>query len=138
LIPGTRQCPECQATLPLKTRNCPSCNTLINPNAPEDPIQKAKDNAEFKVLLMWGIAAMLLFFSFGFFLPAVFAEPGFIWVSAALFLVGASLLAWGYLIRVRLREEIARLEEDLHVRCKYCGGMNDKEFHKCVFCGAPL
>jgi hypothetical protein len=138
LIPGTRQCPECQATLPLKTRNCPACNTLINPHAPEDPVKKAKEDAEFKTMLLWGIGGMLLFFSFGFFLPALLASPGFIWVSAALFLAGAALMAWGFIIRSGLKKEIARLEEELHVRCKYCGGLNDKDFHKCAFCGAPL
>jgi hypothetical protein len=138
LTAGSRTCPECQATLPLKTRTCPACDTLINPHAPEDPIKKAKDDAEFKVMLMWGIAGMLLFFSFGFFLPAMLAEPGFIWVSAILFIVGASLLAWGYLIKVRLKDRIAKIEEGLHVRCKYCEGINDKESHKCAFCGAPL
>ncbi len=138
MIAGSRTCPECQASLPLKTRNCPACDTLINPHAPVDPIKKAQEDAEFKTMLMWGIAAMLLFFSFGFFLPAMLAEPGFIWISAILFIAGAALLAWGYLVKVRLKRHIAKLEEEMHVRCRYCGGTNDKEGHKCAFCGAPL
>jgi hypothetical protein len=138
LTAESRSCPECQASLPLKTRNCPACNTLINPNAPEDPIKKAQEDAQFKTILMWGIGGMLLFFSFGFFLPAMLAEPGFIWVSAILFFAGATLLAWGYLIKVRLKGDIKRLVEETHVRCKYCNSINDKESHKCAFCGAPF
>ncbi len=89
-------------------------------------------------MLSWGIAAMLLFFSFGFFLPAMIAEPSFIWISALLFIAGVVLLAWGYRVKVRLKGQIAKLEEEMHVRCKYCDGINDKGFHKCAFCGAPL
>jgi hypothetical protein len=111
---------------------------LVNPNAPQDPIEKAKEDADFKSMLMWGLGGMALFFSFGFFLPTAMGVDGFFWVTTILFVIGAALIVGGLLIRSRMKKEIARLEEELHVRCKYCGGMNDKEYHRCLFCGAPL
>ena len=137
-MPGTRPCPQCQASVPLKVRHCPACSALVNPHAPEDPIKVAREAAELKSMVLWGIGGMLLFFSFGFFLPAMVADIGFIWVSAALFVIGVVLVTAGLVVRERLKKDIARLEEELHVRCKYCGGLNDRDLHRCAFCGAPL
>ncbi|MDW5562692.1 MAG: phage holin family protein [Methanomassiliicoccus sp.] len=135
---GTRQCPECDTSVRMSKKYCPECHTTVNPNAPEDPIVKAKEDASFKSILLMGLAGMAMFFSFGFFLPAVMAEPGFIWVSAALFTVGAILFLGAWIVRARARKQIALLEESLHVKCEYCGGINDKDEHRCTFCGAPI
>ena len=134
----TRQCPECDAPVRMNKRYCPECHAVVNPRAPEDPIIKIREETSFKTMLLLGLAGMAFFFSFGFFLPAVMAEPGFIWVSAALFAVGAALSIAAWIVRVRARKQIARLEEALHVKCEYCGGVNDKDLHRCAFCGAPL
>jgi hypothetical protein len=122
----------------MNKRYCPECNTVVNPHAPEDPIVKVREESSFKTMLMLGLAFMALFFSFGFFLPAVMAEPGFIWVSAALFAVGAALVLGAWIVRVRAKRQIVRLEEALHVKCEYCGGVNDRDQPSCNFCGAPL
>jgi ribosomal protein L37E len=134
----TRQCPECQAAVPLRTRYCPDCNALVNLNAPEDPIKKAREDGEMKSLVLMGIGGMLLFFSFGFFLPAVLSEPGFLWVSAPLFLIGATLFAGAWFVRRRTSRRVTSMERDLHVRCEYCGGTNHRNDHRCAFCGAPI
>jgi hypothetical protein len=97
-----------------------------------------KDDAEFKSIFLLGLGGMALFFSFGFFLPAMLAESGFIWVSAALFAVGMSLVIGSRVINMRARKRIARMEKEMHITCEYCGGVNDKDIHKCTFCGAPL
>jgi hypothetical protein len=134
----TRPCPECDTPVRLSKRYCPECRAVVNPRAPEDPIIKVREESSFKTMLLLGLAFMALFFSFGFFLPAVMAEPGFIWVSAALFTVGMALVVGAWLVRVKARRQIARLEESMHVKCEYCGGVNDHDLHCCTFCGAPL
>jgi hypothetical protein len=134
----TRPCPDCETPVRLNKRYCPECHQVVNPNAPEDPIKQIKDNAEFKSIFLLGLAGMALFFSFGFFLPAMLAESGFIWVSAALFTVGISLVIASRVVNMSARKRIARMERDMHVTCEYCGGVNDVDIHKCSFCGAPL
>lgn len=99
---------------------------------------KAQGSAELRSLLSDGLAGMFLFFGFGFLLPGILAEPGFLWVSLALFLVAVLLLVYRAIVVKRSKREIEELKAELHVRCKYCNGVNDKEAHKCAFCGAPL
>ncbi len=134
----TRQCPECDAPVSLNKRYCPECHAVVNPRAPEDPIVRVREVSSFRSIFLMGLGGMALFFSFGFFLPAMIAEPGFIWVSAVLFVIGAALFLGAWAVRVRARKQIARLEEAMHVKCEYCGGMNDRDQHRCTFCGAPL
>lgn len=134
----TIQCPECDAPVRLNKRYCPECHAVVNPRAPEDPIIKVREETSFKTMLLLGLAGMAFFFSFGFFLPAVLAEPGFIWVSAALFAVGVALSIAAWAVRSRAKKRIALLEEAMHVKCEYCGGVNDRDLHRCMFCGAPL
>ena len=134
----TRQCPECDTPVRLNKKYCPECHAVVNPMAPEDPIVKVREESSFKTILLLGLAAMALFFSFGFFLPAMLAEPGFIWISAALLVIGVMLIVGAWAVRGRARGQIARLEEAAHVKCEYCGGINDRDQHRCTFCGAPL
>lgn len=135
---GTRQCPECDTPVRLNRKRCPECNAVVNPRAPEDPIVQVKEASSFKTILLLSLASMALFFSFGFFLPAMLSEPGFIWVSAVLFAVGIALVIGALVIRIRTKRRIAVLLEAMHVKCEYCGGVNDRDLHRCVFCGAPL
>ncbi|MBI0583215.1 MAG: hypothetical protein ISF22_03205 [Methanomassiliicoccus sp.] len=97
-----------------------------------------REDAEFKSILMLGLSAMALFFSFGFFLPAVLAEPGFLVVSVVLFVIGIALIIASRVVKHRMRKQIARLTDELHVKCDYCGGVNDRDQHRCAFCGAPI
>jgi uncharacterized paraquat-inducible protein A len=138
MMARTRQCPECDAPVRLSKRYCPECHAVVNPGAPEDPIIRVREESSFRSILLFGLAGMALFFSFGFFLPAMLAEPGFIWVSATLFIIGATLLAGAWVVRVRARKQIARLEGSMHIKCEYCEGINDNDEHRCTFCGAPL
>jgi predicted amidophosphoribosyltransferase len=134
----TRTCPECETPVRLNKRYCPECHETVNPRAPEDPIKLVKDAAELKSMMLLGLGGMALFFSFGFFLPAMLAESGFIWVSAGLFVVGMTMVMGAWAIKVRTRKRVAEMEKERHVACEYCGGVNDLDLHRCTFCGAPL
>lgn len=134
----TRTCPECQGDVPLRSRYCPDCNAIVNPNAPEDPIVMARGEGELIRLVLMGVGGMLLFFSFGFFLPAVLSRWEFIWVAVPLFIIGAALFVGSWIIKRRTAVRIKEMEIDLHVRCQYCGGTNHRTDHRCVFCGAPI
>jgi uncharacterized paraquat-inducible protein A len=72
----TRQCPECDAPVRLNKRYCPECHAMVNPRHPRTQLIKVREETSFKTMLLLGLAGMAFFFSFGFFLPAVLAEPG--------------------------------------------------------------
>jgi len=117
---------------------CPERHAVADPRAPEDPIARVREETSLRSLLLLGLGGMVLFLSFGFFLPAVLAEPSLMWVSAVLFITGASLLMGAWFTKVRAGRLIICLEESMHVKCEYCGGINDRGQHRCAFCGAPL
>lgn len=137
-MPKTMPCPYCDTQVRVNKRYCPECNTVVNPNAPEDPIRQVQESADFKSIMMIGLGAMALFFSFGFFLPAMLAEDGFFWVAVPLFFVGIGLVLMSRLVKYRTAKKVARMKIDLHTKCDYCGGVNDIDIHQCTFCGAPL
>lgn len=133
-----KQCPSCQATVPTSSKFCPACGVLVNANAPPDSIVQAKEEASTRSTVCAMLGGMLLFFSFGFLLPGVLAEPGFLIVSGILASVGAVLILIGYAIKKRSHVKIELLKVSMRVQCEYCDGTNPKEAHKCSFCGAPL
>ncbi|WP_019177204.1 zinc-ribbon domain-containing protein [Methanomassiliicoccus luminyensis] len=133
-----KQCPSCQATVPATSKFCPACGTLVNAQAPPDPVAAVKESADTRSMLCAMFGGMLLFFSFGFLLPGVLAEPGFLIVSGILALAGTILILMWYAIRKRSRVKIEELKISMRVQCEYCNGSNPKEAHKCAFCGAPL
>ncbi len=134
----TRPCPQCQGEVSWGSRYCPECHALVNPNAPEDPMRKEQEEGDMKSIILVGLGGMALFFSFGFFLPAVLSEASFFWIAAPLFVVGASMMVAGALVRRRTKKRLEAMERDLHVRCEYCGGTNHRADHRCTFCGAPI
>jgi hypothetical protein len=135
---GQSQCPKCQASVPVSIMCCPACGQLVHPNAPEDPVKSVKNAAESRSVTSAMLAGMAFFFGFGFLIPGLIAEQGFLWISVILALVGVLLLAYRYVVLKQSKKEIKKLEAERHVKCSYCGGTNDREAHKCAFCGAPL
>jgi hypothetical protein len=99
---------------------------------------RAREEGELVGLTLMGIGGMLLFFSFGFFLPAVLSRSEFLGVAVPLFLIGAALLAGAWTVRKRTKVRVVEMERDLHVKCPYCGGTNHRTDHRCIFCGAPI
>lgn len=105
---------------------CPNCEQ----NEPE-PVAP---------LLLLGLGGMLAFFSFAFWIVAMVAEPGMLYLALGLTLVGVGMMAIGWhLIRGRKaaikKVQLKRLEL---AKCEYCGGQNKPGQIKCEFCGAPL
>jgi len=91
-------------------------------------------------MLFYALAGMMGFFAFGFLLPGLLAESGFLFVSLALIIVAIIffLIGRGIVKKERSRIEHLRKEWAVHGRCEYCGMQNAPGNQKCVSCGAPL
>ena len=91
-------------------------------------------------MLFYGLAGMMGFFAFGFLLPGLLAEPGFLVVSLVLVIVALIFFLVGKSIVRQERARIERLRREwlVHGKCAYCGTQNAPGDGKCVSCGAPL
>ena len=132
------KCPACENESRPGTRACPKCRTDLTrvPQIYDDPDSDAKS----KAMLCYGLAGMMGFFAFGFLLPGLLAEPGFLLVSLALAVVALILFLIGRQIKRNERSHIERLRTEwlVHGKCAYCGTQNAPGDGKCVSCGAPL
>ncbi|MGD0816777.1 MAG: zinc-ribbon domain-containing protein [Methanomassiliicoccales archaeon] len=132
------KCPACETESKPGTRFCPKCGSDLSlvPPIYDDPDSDAKS----KAMLFYALAGMMGFFAFGFLLPGLLAESGFLFVSLALIIVAIIffLIGRGIVKKERSRIEHLRKEWAVHGRCEYCGMQNAPGNQKCVSCGAPL
>jgi hypothetical protein len=91
-------------------------------------------------MMFYGLAGMMGFFAFGFLLPGLLAESGFLIVSFTLVLVALIFVIIGRLITRKERKRIEHLRTawTAHGKCEYCGTQNSPGNQKCGSCGAPL
>jgi hypothetical protein len=132
------KCPACETESKPGTGFCPNCGTDLSGVPPiyDDPNSEAKA----KAVLFYGLAGMMGFFAFGFLLPGLLAEPGFLIVSLVLVLVATMFFLVGRTITRKERSRIEHLRKEwvVHGKCEYCGMQNSPSNRKCVSCGAPL
>lgn len=132
------KCPACETESKPGTRTCPNCGSDLSrvPQIYDDP----NSNAKAMALLFYGLAGMMGFFAFGFMLPGLLAESGFLFVSLALVIVALIFVLIGRGIAKKERRRIEHLRDqwvDLG-KCDYCGTQNTPSNMKCASCGAPL
>jgi hypothetical protein len=132
------KCPACESESKPGTKVCPNCSTDLSgvPQIYDDP----NSNAKAMALLFYGLAGMMGFFAFGFLLPGLLAESGFLLVSFALVLVALVFFIIGKGISRKERKRIEHLRNEwvIHGKCDYCGTQNSPGKQKCGSCGAPL
>ena len=132
------KCPSCETESKPGTKFCPKCGSDLSlvPPIYDDP----DSNAKAMSMLFYGLAGMMGFFAFGFLLPGLLAESGFLLVSLALVVVALMFALIGLRIarKERTRIERLRIEWVLHGKCSYCGMQNPPGNQKCASCGAPL
>ena len=132
------QCPACGTESKPMTKVCPNCGTDLSgvPQIYDDP----NSNAKAMSMLFYGLAGMMGFFAFGFLLPGLLAESGFLLVSLALVVVALIFVFIGLRIARKERTRIERLRKDWvwQGKCSYCGTQNAPGNKKCASCGAPL
>lgn len=118
---------------------CPGCGTMLSPPAPAaQEADPEGERVELQQLMLAGLAGMVIFFSFGFFLAGTLAEPALLTVAVVLLAAGLAMLAGRAVVLRRHRRRVERRRAEEHVKCDYCGGTNHREDHRCEFCGAPL
>jgi hypothetical protein len=132
------QCPNCEAESIPGTKLCPKCGSDLSGAPPiyDDPNSDAKSMA----ILFYGLAGMMGFFAFGFLLPGLLAESGFLLVSLVLVVLAIIFVLVGRTITRKERSRIEHLRKEWVVngKCEYCGTQNIPGNQKCVSCGAPL
>ena len=132
------KCPVCENESKPGTMLCPNCGSDLTGVPPiyDDP----NSNAKAMAMLFYGLAGMMGFFAFGFLLPGLLAEPGFLIVSFALVLVALVFVVIGRMTTRKERKRIEHLRTEWVVRgkCEYCGTQNSPGNRKCGSCGAPL
>ena len=132
------KCPACGTESKPMTKVCPDCGTDLSgvPQIYDDP----NSNAKAMSLLFYGLAGMMAFFAFGFMLPGLLAESGFLIVSLVLVIVAVVFVMIGRGITRKERRRIEHLRKEwvVHGKCEYCGMQNSPGNQKCLSCGAPL
>ena len=132
------KCPSCETESKPGTKFCPKCGSDLSlvPPIYDDP----DSNAKAMSMLFYGLAGMMGFFAFGFLLPGLLAESGFLLVSLALVVVALMFALIGRRIAKKERVRIERLRKEwvLHGKCSYCGMQNAPGNQRCTSCGAPL
>jgi hypothetical protein len=132
------RCPACERESKPGTISCSNCGSDLSGVPPiyDDP----NSNAKAMAMLFYGLAGMMGFFAFGFLLPGLLAEPGFLFVSLALVLVAAVFLLIGRGLTTKERKRIDHLRQNWVVqgKCEYCGTQNSPANQKCGSCGTPL
>ena len=132
------KCPVCETESKPGTRTCPNCGSDLSGVPPiyDDPDSNAKAMA----MLFYGLAGMMAFFAFGFMIPGLLAESGFLIVSFALVLVALIFVIIGRGISKKERRRIEHLRNEwlLHGKCSFCGMQNAPGNQRYAACGAPL
>jgi hypothetical protein len=110
---------------PGHVHECPDCQPEPEPVAP---------------FLLLGLGGMLIFFSLAFWIVAFVAEPGMLFLALGMTIIGLVMMAFGWRILVKRKQERKSRHESAFVKakCEYCGGQNQPGENKCQFCGAPL
>ena len=132
------KCPVCETESKPGIKLCPNCGSDLSGVPPiyDDP----NSNAKAMSMLFYGLAGMMAFFAFGFLLPGLLAESGFLIVSFILVLVALVFVFIGRSISRKERKRIEHLRSEwvVHGKCEYCGTQNSPGIQKCASCGAPL